>query len=181
MIFFLLVFGVIEVSRLLFLYNTLQEATRRAAAGAARVYPTDTAGMDKVRQDAVFRNAPGELLLGSPVSDRHVRIDYLALTRDNTGKLSLSKIDNSALPPSAAQNRAICMGDPNAANCVRFVRASICDTAFTETCRPVTAKSLVPLVDLPVSLHKATTIATVESFGYSAGTPPLAPLPPFLP
>ncbi|MGZ3412222.1 MAG: TadE family protein, partial [Xanthobacteraceae bacterium] len=163
MIFFLLVFGVIEVSRLLFVYNTLQEVTRRAAAGAARVFPSDAVGMAKVRQDAVLRNSPGELLLGFPVSDQHVRIDYLALTRDNTGKLSLSKIDITALPASAAQNRTICMGNPNAAKCVRFVRASICDTANVATCQQVKAKSLVPLVDLPVPLHKATTIATVES------------------
>jgi hypothetical protein len=180
-IFFLILFGVIEVSRLLFVYNTLQEVTRRAAAGAARTYPTDLLGMAKVRQDAVFRDSPGELMLAPPVSDQHVRIEYLALTRDNTGKLSLSKIDNAALPICAAQNRAICMGNPNAANCVRFVKASVCDLGTTAECRPVTAQPLVGLIDLPVPLHKATTIATVESFGYSPGSPPCAPLPPFPP
>ncbi|WP_307164885.1 TadE family protein [Massilia sp. WF1] len=43
LLFFTLVFGIIEVSRLLFVYNTLQEVTRRAVAAAVHVYPYDTA------------------------------------------------------------------------------------------------------------------------------------------
>jgi hypothetical protein len=177
MLFFTIVFGIIEVSRLLYVYNTLQEVTRRAAAAAVRVYPHDPGALNKVRQQALFRQTPGELLLGSPVSDQNVRIEYLALTRDTAGTLSFSKIADSDLPSCAAHNRSICMGDPNAANCIRFVRVSICDKADTTTCRAVKSKLLVPMVNLPVSLHKATTIATAESLGYNAGTAPCSATP----
>jgi hypothetical protein len=60
------VFGIIEVSRLLFVYNTLQEVTRRAAAAAVNVYPGNAVALAKVKQDAVFRDSPGELVLGRP-------------------------------------------------------------------------------------------------------------------
>jgi hypothetical protein len=172
LVFFTLVFGIIEISRLLYVYNTLQEVTRRAAAAAVRVYPRDPGALDKVKQGALFRDTPGELILGSPVSDQNVRIEFLALTRETTGKLSFSKIADGDLPSNAAQNRSICMGDPNAANCIRFVRVSICDIQDTAACQPVRSKMLVPLVNLPIALHKATTITAAESLGYSPGTAP---------
>jgi hypothetical protein len=175
--FFTLVFGIIEIARLMFVFNTLQEVTRRAATAAVSVYPRDTTALDNVIRNAVFRSAPGDLLLAPPVSDKNVRIEYLALLRDaSSGALSLSKIDSSALPTCAAQNRQICMQNPNAANCIRFVQASICDTADTSKCLPVRSNMLLPLVDFRIPLHKATTIATAESLGYVAGAAP-CPLP----
>jgi Flp pilus assembly protein TadG len=172
-IFFTLVFGIIEVARLMYVYGTLQEVTRRAAVAAANVYARDTTSLQKVRQYAIFRDSPGELVLASPVTDANIRIEYLALTRDSTSnELSLSKIDTSALPSCAAQNRQICMRDPNANNCIRFVQASVCDTGNLATCDPVTSKMLMPLVDLRVKLHRATTITPAESLGYTAGMSP---------
>ncbi|MGJ7915266.1 TadE/TadG family type IV pilus assembly protein [Massilia sp. LXY-6] len=172
-LFFTLVFGTIEVARLMFVYNTLQEVTRRAAVAAVNVYPGDTTAIDKVKQDAVFRTSPGDLALAPPVSDQNIRIEYLALLRDtSSGALSLSKIDQSALPTCAAKNRQICMQNPNAANCIRFVQVSVCDTADSSNCVPVKSQMLLPLVDLRLPLHKATTIATAESLGYVAGTAP---------
>jgi Flp pilus assembly protein TadG len=172
-LFFTLVFGIIEVARLMYVYGTLQEVTRRAAVAAANVYARDTTALTKVKQYAVFRDSPGELVLASPVTDANIRIEYFALTRDSaSNELSLAKIDDSALPTCAAQNRQICMRDPNASNCIRFVQASVCDTANTSTCNPVTSKMLMPLVDLGVKLHKATTITPAESLGYTAGMSP---------
>jgi TadE-like protein len=168
-VFFSFVFGIIEVSRLLFVYNTLQEVTRRAAAAAVDVYPSDTAAIAKVKQDAVFRNSPGELVLAPPITDQHIRLEYL--------KFDLSVIPEAAWPASAAANRATCMADPHASNCIRFVRASICDLDSTGTCNAVRSAMLFPLIDLRVPLHRAITIAPVESLGYVLGTP-APPLPP---
>ena len=36
--FFLLVFGILELARIMYVFNTLQEVTRRAAAAAVNVY-----------------------------------------------------------------------------------------------------------------------------------------------
>lgn len=176
-VFFTLVFGIIEVARLMYVYNTLQEVTRRAAAAAVNVYPRDTAAIKKVKVDAVFRNSPGELPLAPPIKDDNIRIEYLALKRaSSSNELSLADIDVGSLPTCAAQNRQICMRDPNADNCIRFVQVRICDTSDTTNCNPVVSKMLLPLVDLRVPLHRATTILPAESLGYSMGMSP-CPLP----
>ncbi|MFC5458788.1 TadE family protein [Massilia niabensis] len=172
-IFFTLVFGIIETARLMYVYNTLQEVTRRAAAAAANVYPGNTTRIQQVKQDAVFRNSPGELVLASPVTDKNIRIDYLALTRETpTGAMTLTKVDESALPKCPAQNRQTCMRDPHANNCIRFVQVQVCDTAHTDSCRPVTSQMLLSFVDMRVPLHRATTITPVESLGYELGMLP---------
>jgi hypothetical protein len=172
-IFFTLVFGIIEVARLMYMYNTLQEVTRRAAAAAANVYPGNKTRLQEVKQDAIFRSSPSELVLASPISDKNIRIEYLALTRETlTGAMSLSKIDEGSLPSCEAQNRQRCMRDPNANNCIRFVQVQVCDEADGSECRPVTSKMLMPLVDMRVPLHRATTIASAESLGYETGMLP---------
>jgi hypothetical protein len=168
MIFFTFVFGIIEVSRLLFVYNTLQEVTRRGAAAAVSVYPSDPDAIAKVKQNAIFRDSPGPLLLAAPITDQHVRISYL--------KFDLSVIPAASWPASAASNRQICMADPHATNCIRFVQVQICDIGATNTCEPVRSQMLLPLIDLRIPLHKATTISQVESLGYVPGTLP-PPLP----
>lgn len=168
--FFSLVFGIIEVSRILYIFNTLQEVTRRAAAAAVNVYPRDTNAIDLLRQAAVFRDSPGELMLAAPVTDKYVRLDYLAY--------DLTPIPPSAWPNCAADNRQICMHNPHAANCIRFVQARICDATRTDDCHRARSETLVPFVSLDVPLPEANTIATVETLGYQPGTPPCSALPP---
>src|SRR5471032_2109831 len=75
--FLSLVFGVFEVLRAIYLYNILQDVTRRAATLAANANFQDGAAMNAVRQSAIYRDTPGGLLFGAPVTDAHVRIDYL--------------------------------------------------------------------------------------------------------
>lgn len=148
----------------MFVYNTLQEVTRRAAASAVNVYPNDTSTIAVLKQDAVFRDSPGELVLATPVSDKHVRLTYLAY--------DLSVIPESSWPSNAAKNRQICTGSPHAANCIRFVQAQICDPGISNTCQAVTSTLVFPMVNLHVLLHKATTVVPAGSLGYVAGTPP---------
>jgi hypothetical protein len=167
MIFFTFVFGIIEIARLLYVYNTLQEVTRRAASAAINVYPSSATALDKVKQDAIFRNSPGELPLAPPITDGHIRFSYL--------RFDLSVIPTTSLPDSAAKNRQICSGNPHASNCIRFVQAQVCDPATTATCEAVTSKMILPLIDLRVPLHKATTIVPVGSLGYVPGTSPPCP------
>ncbi len=164
LIFFTFVFGIIELARLLYVFNTLQEVTHRAAAAGASVYATDSDAKSRARQHAVFRNTPGELVLAPPVTDEHIRLEYL--------RFDLSVIPPGRLPASAAANRGICMMDPHAATCVRFVQAQVCDPDETGQCNPARFQMLLPLVDLRMPLHRATTIVPVESFGYVAGTLP---------
>lgn len=166
-IFFSFVFGIIETARLLFVYNTLQEVTRRGAAAAVKVYPTDTTAIAAVRQHAIFRDSPGELVLAPPVTDDHIRLNYLTF--------DLSIIPPGSWPANASENRRICMMDSRAANCIRFVQVQVCDPADSSACNAVTARMILPFIDLRMPLHRATTIAPVESFGYVPGTLPPGP------
>lgn len=169
-IFFMFVFGIVEIARLLFVLNTLQEVTRRAAAAAVGVYPRDTQEIDKIKRNAVFRSSPGDLILAPPVTDEHVRLDYL--------RFDLTVIPQASWPDSAAANRQICMMNPRAPTCIRFVQASVCDPSDSDNCNAVRSQMLLPFIDLRVPLHRAATIAPVESLGYVPGThPPEPPCP----
>lgn len=171
-IFFTIVFGMLELARAMFVFNTVQEVTRRAAAAASVTNHRDAAAMARIRQDAIFRNSPGELILSTPVTDSNVRIDYLALTRQGDGNLSMTRIDDGALPTCARNNRTICMSNPNATNCIRFVRARICADDGSAQCTAVDYKTIFPLIALPFKVPRATTISVVESFGgMPEGTP----------
>lgn len=171
-LFLTLVFGVIELARAMYVFNTLQEVTRRAAATAANTDFTDQPAVNRVRQGAVFRSSPGLLVLGDPVSDEHVRIDYLALARAADGSMTLSAIPNGSLPAGPALNRVICMSDPYNANCIRFVRIRICDPGDSDVCAPATYNTIVPFVSLPLRLPMATTIVPAESLGFTPGMSP---------
>lgn len=165
--FFLLVFGILEISRIMYVFNTLQEATRRAAAAAVNVYPTDTAAIAKLKQDAIFRSSPGGLLLGPPITDNHIRLEYLAY--------DLSVIPTSSLPNCASDNQQICMADPHSARCIHFVQVQVCDPGNASSCVAAQSQAVFPLVSLPIPLPKAPTISPVETLGYKQGVPPCPP------
>jgi hypothetical protein len=168
----ILLFGMVELARLMYIYNALQDATRRAAALAAVTDWRDQAAMDLVRQNAVFRATPGELILGAPVTDSHVRIDYLAIVRDSTGKLAMSPIPSGEMPSCHARNRVTCAANPNDAHCIRMVRARICTPASGAACAPVYYASLFGLFPDTVRLPVATTVAPAETLGYEPGDAP---------
>jgi Flp pilus assembly protein TadG len=171
-VFVVFVFGIIEVTRMMYIYNTLQEVTRRGASAAASTDFSDIAAMSTVQQNAIFRDSPGELLLAAPVTDKHIRIDYLALVRQSDGSTDMTPIPESSLPSCPARNRQICMTNPNATNCIRFVRVRVCDLASSTTCDAVSYQAITLLINLPVKLPTATTIAPAESLGFLPGMAP---------
>lgn len=169
LVFFMVVFGAVETARMMYIFNTVQESTRRAASAASRVSHRDSSALERIRQDAVLRTSPGNLVFGAPVSDQNVRIDYLALVR-NGNDLVLTEIPESSLPTCPRQNRMICMNNPNAANCIRFVRARICEEG--SNCNPVRYTPIIPLLSWTVDVPRSTTIHVVESLGsLPEGTP----------
>lgn len=168
-VFFTLVFGIIEFSRAMYLINTLAIVTQQAARMAANTDWRDTDAMDKVRQQAIFRSSSGSLVWGEPISDLNVRIDYLALTRQADGSLAETPV--TAMPSCPSRNRQNCIEDPNGASCVRLVRARICDTGSSSSCNPVTFQPLISLVPLPVQLPTSPTIVAAQTLGYQVGAP----------
>jgi Flp pilus assembly protein TadG len=168
-VFFTLIFGIIEFARAMYMINTLAVATQQAARLAANTDWRDDAAMDQVRQQAIFRTTSGGLVWGDPITDRNVRIDYLALTRQSDGSLTESPV--TAMPSCPSRNRQNCIADPNGASCIRLVRARICDTANTSSCDPVAFQPIVSLVPIPLQLPTSPTIVAAQSLGYQAGAP----------
>jgi Flp pilus assembly protein TadG len=168
MIFFMLFFGIIEVARALYVCNTLQEVTRRAAALAVNTDFSDAAALKQVRYRAVFREAAGTLAFGDPISDQNVKIDYLQIPANATVPVAIT----GALPASPQENRVNCTRNPGAANCIRLVRVRICTSGSDgSTCTAVPYKPLLTLVPFVFPLPVSTTIANVETLGMPPGTP----------
>jgi uncharacterized membrane protein len=166
--FLTLIFGVIEIARYMYVINTLQEVTRRAASAAANVDFSNEAAKSVVRQNAIFRTASGGLVLADPVSDSSIRIDYLAIVKSN-GVSTPTPIPGNALPSSPARNRFICKGHPNDAGCVRLVRVRVCDAGVAGRCEPVRFQTILPFVALPIDLPVSSTIVSAETLGFTAG------------
>lgn len=171
-VFFSLVLGTLELARAMYVFNTMYEATRYAANAASMVGHRDTAALDLIRQRAIFRASSGNLILGAPVNDRNMRIDYLALRRNSDDSLELQPIPTGSLPTCARQNREICMSNPHAANCIRFVRARICAEDDDAQCLSASFTPMVTMVSLTLDVPRATTVRATESFGsMPEGTP----------
>lgn len=169
-LFMLIVCGVIELARVVYMLNTLQMVTRRAATLAANVDYTDAAAMNAVRERAVFRSSPGDLVLGAPVTDAHVRIRYLSL--GSAGGEDIAEIPTVGLPACPANNRITCMADPYGASCIRMVQAEICDPTDTSECKGVRYQALFSSVGLSFALPKSTSIAAAETLGAPPGQAP---------
>ena len=169
-IFFVMVFTILEVSRALYMWNTLQEVTRRAARAASVTDFTDATAMDKLRYAAVFRNAAGGLAMGKPIGDKHVRIDYLSMQHVSNSSSSTTAIPAASLPGCPARNRLVCTKDSGDPSCIRLVRVRICQPGGAE-CTPIPYQTLFPLVSLPMTFPVATSIVRAESLGYVPGMP----------
>ena len=169
MIFFMVVFATLELARMEFLLNTLVEVTRRAAAAAANVDFRDATALQKIQTDAVFRTSSGPLALGTPVTSDNVKIDYLSMS-----KATWNPTHMSSLPTCPAANRLNCTTDPNADNCIRFVRARVCDSMDSDgNCTKLTYQMVFPFFDLfGMKLPAAETIVPVGTLGATPGAMP---------
>jgi hypothetical protein len=168
-VFFTIVFGIMEIARALYMFNTLAEVTRSAARAAASTSFKDANALDLARKRAVFNETSGELPFGAPITYKNIRIEYLYLPLKAT---DLQLIPAGALPSCPAQNRRNCIIDPNSASCIRAVQARICEEGQAAgACTPVTFVPLISLIKLPLKLPTSLTIVSTETLGYRAGDP----------
>jgi hypothetical protein len=170
--FLLLVFGIIEVARLMYMYNTVSEVTRSVARAAANISFIDDSSLNLARKRAVFNEANGILPFGKPITSDHIRIEYLHLGVKGGGR-ELQIIPSGSMPASPARNRVNCMADSTGTNCIRAVQVRICQEGNTAgACTPIPYQTLMPLVSLPLTLPTSLTIVTAESLGYQVGDTP---------
>ena len=169
LVFFTFMFGMIEVARAMFLWNTLPEVTRRAARAAAFTDFTNAPALAAVRNDAVLRTTPGTLVLGGDISDANVRIDYLSVS--TAGVMA----PVATMPACPTRNAINCMTNPNGTNCIRLVRARLCQPD-ADACTSVPYTPLVGLVGRLLSpgtlnFPSFSTVVAAETLGYTAGMP----------
>lgn len=170
-IFFALVFGIIETARTLYLFATLQEVTRRAAAEAA-ISAFDPTTQTGIRERALIGSVGGKLILGDPVSADHLKIEYLALARDPDSN-ALDMIPVDPMPADPATNYLNCLTNPYAANCIRVIRASICMPDGAADCTAVPYQMLLPITDFSgLVLPRATTVVPAQTLGRAFGAVP---------
>lgn len=164
-IFFTLLFGIVELGRFLYLFNSVQEVTRRAAREAV-VNCTDSGTQDGIRSRAVLgTGTPGASLpAGGEITDARVVIDYLDKNQDVIGRYI-------ACPPPYNGNIFKCESD--AADCIKFVRVRVCDYRNRNQCDPFTYEPMIGLfvptrvLDLRIEIPGSTVIMPAESLGYT--------------
>lgn len=163
LIFFSILFAIIEVGRALFLWNTVQEITRRAARAAAIANFQDADALDAIHADAIFNPSSEKLLLGGAIDKSYVRIDYLWLS--SAGVMAAVP----TLPDSPTQNIINCITTPNANNCIRYVSAQLCKPGTN--CDAVEYVPMIPLMALifpsgGVYLPTGKTVVAAEALGH---------------
>lgn len=159
-VLFAFVFATIELAHLLYLRSTVAEVVARAARLAAVRSPQDA---DQVRQEAMFHDATGRLPLGNGIDASYLRIEYL-----NCNQQAVSPL------PTPFQNMLNCTSSPGAANCIRFVRASLCRPGTNCEAVPFTPVVALDAVNkLKVQLPTFATLVAADSLGLPPGN--LAP------
>ncbi len=153
--------GVMELSRALFLWNTMTEVTRRASRVAA-VSAFDPLSISASKYHAMFDST--SLPLAGNITAADLVVDYLAA--DTTTVVT-------AMPASAAANLVSCTANPNGASCVRFVRVRLC-LGGDASCPPIpytTMTGLHSFVSGSIRFPRFTTIAPIGTLGRMPSVP----------
>lgn len=164
-IMFMFIFGTMEISRAIYLWSTMTAVTNRAARAASMTGFDDTAGKETLRRDAMFlASSGGRLALTDDIGVDNLAIDYLGLD---------AATHVTTLPTSNAENTAICLNNPAAANCVRFVRVRLCQAETNCTPMPYRPLTLLPGIDVfNINMPTFAAIAPVASLGMPPTTKP---------
>lgn len=164
--FFLVMFTLIELARVMFIFNAVYDATRRTAAAASVTDPANLAGLAQIRQAALYRTTAGNMVLSPEITDDAIRIEYLWMSKGSDGNFSLQPIPAGA-SLSTSQNRKQCVIDPYSARCARFVRVRLCDPHAAAGCNPVQFNTITALFPFSLPIDFGTTITPIQSLGYT--------------
>ena len=159
-LFFVFVFGIIELARFFYLRSTMVEVTRRAARMAANTDLMDPAKMSalRIKANLGLTKVP---LSGPELSHANLSIDYLNAQRN--------RVDPKFC---GAQNLINCSKDSQAANCIRFVRVRLCATDAGAACPGIAYVPMIGQGLLPTggwAYPPYTTLTPVGSLGHVPG------------
>ncbi|QBI04161.1 TadE/TadG family type IV pilus assembly protein [Pseudoduganella albidiflava] len=163
--FLLLVLGTLEVARVMYVLNTVQDVTRVAARAATVTDFTNAAAMDALRARALLGSASGTLPLVPELGTANVHIEYLGQSANGT-------VTAITRPQCPAQNVVNCAISPHAGSCIRLVRVSICGaTGAGGACTPLNYQPMTGIVPglASLSIPPSATLVKAESLGYVQG------------
>lgn len=144
LLFFTVLFGILEFGRMIFVYNTLQEVTRRGAREAVVRWVDQGAAIKTI---ALFG---GAALPGAPeITADNILIEYLNKDGNVVG----------LLPVDPGDNLSACGDITRTASCVFSVRVSINDIVYSPS------SSLFDI--LGIALPSASVTMHAESLGYA--------------
>jgi Flp pilus assembly protein TadG len=119
LLFFTILLAIIEIGRMLFIFNTLQEMTRRGAREAV-VRWVDATNQADIKSIAVFN---GTSMPANPdLTTANITITYLQ--KDGVSEVT-------TLPANPGDNLSACGDSTRVANCIYYVRVSITGVTFT--------------------------------------------------
>ncbi|WP_136419829.1 TadE family protein [Herbaspirillum sp. ST 5-3] len=158
--FLTVVFGIIEMGRLFYLWNTVQEVTRRAAREAVVRYVEDAPAIQRY---AVFQpDASGVVQLPGAAEISNLAVDIRYLNRVNASGVG---VPADPLPPSPVDNITACVS--KTPSCINFVEVTVC-MGEDGACTPV---QYVPLFGMwpfnlfAVDIPGSTVVMPAESLG----------------
>lgn len=157
MLFFTIVLGIMEFGRVLYIWNTVQEVTRRAAREAVVRNFVDA---NRIQRAAVFGDEGGTgtayLPAGLEITNATVRINYL------NGTLAVA----SPMPVDVPDNISACADSTRTASCIRFVEACVATSGnCTGSVQYAPMAGLFPF--LAIGIPVSSVIMPAESLGYT--------------
>lgn len=155
LLFFAIVLGIMEFGRILYMWNTVQEVTRRAAREAV---VRSFADADRISRLAVFsdENTDGSLPAGLEITNAYVQINYL----------TAAFVPADPLPSDPADNLSACANSGRTSSCIRYVEACVATGSdCTGFVRYAPMVRLFPFlaIDIPVS----SVVMPAESLGFN--------------
>ena len=151
-LFFGILFACFEFGRMLYVFNTMQEVTRRATREAT-IRWVDEAPL--IKKLALFGGTA--IPAGAEVTDANIVIEYL----DRSGAV----ISDSLLPIDPADNLSACNDATRLGSCITSVRVSINNASYQTMVGLLIKKFNFPSA---IPLPRSSMTAYAESLGFSA-------------
>jgi len=168
-VFFMVLLGIMEFGRLIYVWNTAQEVTRHAAREAV-VRDFSAAETAAIKRESIFQGGTSgavSLPAGVEITNATVRLVYLTVDAGN----NRVAITTGNMPADPADNISAC-GDAGRVftSCIRFVQACI---AVDDTCANfIQYQPMVLLlanlgIDLVIDIPASSVVMPAESLGFT--------------
>jgi hypothetical protein len=168
-VFFMVLLGIMEFGRIMYIWNTAEEVTRRAAREAV-VRDFTAAEIDAIQRQSIFRGgSAGTAYLPAGVEITNTSVKIVYMTVDAGGNRVAIAAGNMPLDP--ADNISAC-ADALRVNisCIKFVQA--CIAVAADCVRSIPYQPMVALlanlgIDLAINIPASAVVMPAESLGFS--------------